>query len=55
MEDVGIFYGNLVYFMVIWSILLQFGKVFVIWYSFPRFWYVVPIKIWQPCLGYRLL
>jgi hypothetical protein len=30
-----IFYGHLVYFMVIW-------------YSFPRFWYFGPRKIWQP-------
>jgi hypothetical protein len=35
----GIFYCHLVDFVVIW-------------YIFP-FWYVVPRKIWQPCLGAR--
>jgi hypothetical protein len=34
-----IFYGHLVYLLVIW-------------YIFP-FWYVVPIKIWQPCGGHH--
>jgi hypothetical protein len=29
---------------------LLFGIFWVIWYLyFPPFWYVVPIKIWQPC------
>jgi hypothetical protein len=43
MENAGIFYGNLVYFMaiwyvvVIWYILWPFGKVVVIWYIFPPF------------------
>jgi hypothetical protein len=31
---VGIFYGHLIYFVVIWY--------------FSPFWYVVPRKIWQP-------
>jgi hypothetical protein len=22
----------------------------VLWYIFPRFWYIVSRKIWQPCL-----
>jgi hypothetical protein len=45
------------YFIVIWNVLLPFGnffwpfgKVVVIWYSFPRFGtYIVARKIWQPC------
>jgi hypothetical protein len=39
MEDVGTFYGNLVYFTAILYIVTS--------YIFP-FWYVVPRKIWQP-------
>jgi hypothetical protein len=35
MENAGIFYGHLEYFMVIWYILLPFGNV--VWYIFPRF------------------
>jgi hypothetical protein len=37
MENAGIFYGNLEYFMVIWYILWPFGNVVVIWYIFPLF------------------
>jgi hypothetical protein len=33
-----VFYGHLVYSTAIWYILWLFGT----------FWYVVPIKIWQP-------
>jgi hypothetical protein len=33
----------MVYFMAIWYILGSFG-------NFSPFWYVVPWKIWQPCL-----
>jgi hypothetical protein len=40
MEDVGIFYGHLIYFLAIWYIVWLFGL----------FWYIVPRKIWQPCL-----
>jgi hypothetical protein len=48
MENVGIFYGHLVYFAGIWQILLPFGKVCChLVYFFP-FWYVLPRKIWQP-------
>jgi hypothetical protein len=36
MEDVGIFYGRLVYFMAIWHILLQLGK-------FERMRYISPV------------
>jgi hypothetical protein len=47
MEDVGIFYGRLVYFTSIWiPILWPFGILYLI-HCFP-FWYVVPRKIWQP-------
>jgi hypothetical protein len=35
MEDLGMFYGHLVYFITIWYILCQFGIFMVIWYSFP--------------------
>jgi hypothetical protein len=50
MEDVGIFYGrlvyifyfHLVYFEAIWYILWLFGIFF-------PFWYVLTRKIWQPC------
>jgi hypothetical protein len=35
-----VFYSHLVYFMVA-----------AIWYIFPRFWYIVSRKIWQPWGG----
>jgi hypothetical protein len=41
MENVGIFYGHLVYF---WPL----RKIVVIWYTFSPFWYIVSRKIWQP-------
>jgi hypothetical protein len=37
----GISYGDLGYFMIIWYILYSFGTFF-------RFWCHVPRKIWQP-------
>jgi hypothetical protein len=37
----AIFYGHLVHFIAIWYILWSFG-------IFPRFWYVLSRKIWQP-------
>jgi hypothetical protein len=42
MEDVGLFYGRLVYFT---AILVYFVAIYfiVIWFIFP-FWYVVPKK-----------
>jgi hypothetical protein len=51
----------LIYFMPLWNILQTFGmfhnhllhSVFI-WYIFFRFWYHVPRKIWQPCLGAKL-
>jgi hypothetical protein len=39
--SLGIFYGDLGYFMTFWNILYSFG-------TFVRLWYHVPIKIWQP-------
>jgi hypothetical protein len=38
---IGIFYGNLLYFMVIWNILMPFGNVVAIWYIFPVLVYCV--------------
>jgi hypothetical protein len=35
MENVGIFYDNMVYFTAIWYILWPFGIVCVNWYIFP--------------------
>jgi hypothetical protein len=37
----GLFYGHFVYFVAIWYILWLFGIFFL-------FWYVVPLKLWQP-------
>jgi hypothetical protein len=43
MEDVGIFYGHLFNFPSIWQMFPRFG-------TFYTFWYVVPRKIWHPCI-----
>jgi hypothetical protein len=48
MEDVGIFYGHLVYFVVMWYILLSLGKFCGYLVYFFSFWYFLPRKIWQP-------
>jgi hypothetical protein len=48
MEDVGIFFGHLVYFTVVWYILWQFGIIVGYLVYFLPFRYVVAIKIWQP-------
>jgi hypothetical protein len=51
MEHVGIFHGNLKYFMVTWNILWPFGIFYGDLWScgtFPLFWYIAPRKIWQP-------
>jgi hypothetical protein len=48
MENACMFYGHLEYFRAIWCTLWTFGNVVVIWYMFPRFWYIVSRKIWQP-------
>jgi hypothetical protein len=42
MENVGIFYGRLEYFMVVWK--CSGNLVY-----FRPFWYIVSRKIWQPC------
>jgi hypothetical protein len=47
-DDVGIFYGHLVYFAAIWYTLCTFGIFSGYWVYFPPFWYIVPRKIWQP-------
>jgi hypothetical protein len=48
MEDVGIFYGQFVYFTDKWYILWPSGSFFgQLVYCFP-FWYVVLRKVWQP-------
>jgi hypothetical protein len=35
--DVGVFYGHLVNFAVLWCICGHFEYFVVIWYTFPRF------------------
>jgi hypothetical protein len=52
MENFGIFYGHLVYFMAIWYILRPFGKIYGIVcgnlvYS-PSIMYNELRNIWQP-------
>jgi hypothetical protein len=37
MEKVGIFYGHVEYFTIVWYILWPFGNVVIIWYIFPCF------------------
>jgi hypothetical protein len=55
MEDVGIFYGHLVYFTAIWNILWTFGVIVGNLEYFPPFWYDAPRKIWLPSPILRLL
>jgi hypothetical protein len=43
-EDVRIFYGHLVYFTAIWSVLWPFGILYGYLVYFSPFWYVVPRK-----------
>jgi hypothetical protein len=60
MEDVGTFFGHLVYFTVVGHLVYFTVVCYILWtfgiaggnlvYFFP-FWYFVPRKIWQPCLG----
>jgi hypothetical protein len=50
-EDVGKFYGHLVYFMAIGPILWLFGIFYGYLVHFFPFWYDVSRKIWQPCVG----
>jgi hypothetical protein len=48
MEDVGIFYGQLVHFIVLCYTLWTFSIVRGNLVYFYPFWYFVPRKIWQP-------
>jgi hypothetical protein len=48
-EDVGLFYGRLVYLTDTWYFLWPFGKFYGHFGIFFPFWYVVARKIWQPC------
>jgi hypothetical protein len=50
MEDVSIFYGHLFNFTDIWYTLWTYGIFCGNLVFFPPFWYVVPRKIWQPCM-----
>jgi hypothetical protein len=43
-DDVGIFYGHLVYVGILWP----FGIFCGYFVYFFTFWYFVPRKIWQP-------
>jgi hypothetical protein len=54
MEDVGLFYGQLVYFTALSYILWSFGLIYGNLVYFSSFWYIVPMKIWQPW-SFRLL
>jgi hypothetical protein len=48
MEDVGLYYGHLVYFSAIWHVLSPFGIICGHLVHFPPFRYALPRKIWQP-------
>jgi hypothetical protein len=61
MENLGIFYGHLVYFMAIWSILLLLEIFYahlvhfvVIWYIFPRFGILYQEKSGNPAYNHKL-
>jgi hypothetical protein len=41
MENVGIFYGHLVYFMTIWYILRSFGLFYDYLVYFMTIWYIL--------------
>jgi hypothetical protein len=45
----------MVYFIAIWYILWPLGTVCGYFVYFFQFWYVVPIKIWQPSLAAKKL
>jgi hypothetical protein len=53
MENAGIFYGHLKYFMVIWYISWPLGNVVVIWYVFLRFGTLCEEKSGNPGAGRR--
>jgi hypothetical protein len=44
MKNVGMFYGHLVYFAAIWSILRPFGLLYGHLVYILPFWYIVPKK-----------
>jgi hypothetical protein len=48
---VYVLYLHLVYLTAIWCILWTFGISDGHLVYFPPFWYLVAIKIWQPCRG----
>jgi hypothetical protein len=50
MEDDGLFYVPLVYFIAIWYILWPSGIFYCHLVYFCPFWYVIQRKIWQPRL-----
>jgi hypothetical protein len=53
MENVGLFYVHLVYFMSIWSILRPFGLFYGHWKYFIAVWYILwPFGIFFPVLVY---
>jgi hypothetical protein len=55
MEDVGMFYDHWVLFTAIWNTLWPCGKCYgYLVYFFP-FRFVVPRKVWQPCVRSTLL
>jgi hypothetical protein len=45
MEDVGIFYGHLSYFMGIWPILWPVGIFYAPLFYFIVIWYIFPILV----------
>jgi hypothetical protein len=47
MQDIGIFYGHLVYFTTIWCILWPFGVFLIIWYIVSREKSGNPDSDWQ--------
>jgi hypothetical protein len=51
MDDVGKFYGRLIYFTAILRILWPFGKFYGYLVYFSRFGILYQEKIWQPCIG----
>jgi hypothetical protein len=53
-EHVGLFYGNWEDRKAVWYTLWPYDNMLVIWFIFPRFWYIVPRKIWQAWFCLRL-
>jgi hypothetical protein len=48
-ENVGIIYGHLEYLTAIWNALWPLGIFSGHLVYFSQYWYVAPMKIWQPC------